>query len=231
MSSILPKKVFPTLVGVFLSSLWIWAFVPRLPHARGGVSKSSAPAIADDTSSPRSWGCFYFDSQRPFPDPVFPTLVGVFLKVASVLAVPACLPHARGGVSQYTIECQGCSKSSPRSWGCFFFSFYHKKEVLVFPTLVGVFLFIVFISNIISSLPHARGGVSIYGYVPLVLGKSSPRSWGCFRSPVLERLPRLVFPTLVGVFPRLCRCACLNCGLPHARGGVSSWGMKVSRDF
>jgi len=39
-----------------------------------------------------------------------------------------------------------------------------------------------------------------------ISAESSPRSWGCFRGRVCHFDPQAVFPTLVGVFPRL-NCA------------------------
>ena len=51
-------KVFPTLVGVFLSGVGIRWGLTGLPHARGGVSQSRWKYRLMETSSPRSWGCF-----------------------------------------------------------------------------------------------------------------------------------------------------------------------------
>ena len=57
--------------------------------------------------------------------------------------------------------------------------------------------------------------------------ESSPRSWGCFYPQVTLNRYRLVFPTLVGVFPFWMQTIfCLFC-LPHARGGVSSFFQVV----
>ncbi len=51
-------EVFPTLVGVFPRGKHLDPFQLRLPHARGGVSKSPAGIAKPYSSSPRSWGCF-----------------------------------------------------------------------------------------------------------------------------------------------------------------------------
>jgi len=54
-----------------------------------------------------------------------------------------------------------------------------------------------------------------------ISAESSPRSWGCFHGLTVLEFWRVVFPTLVGVFPcpasPMWRCT----SLPHARGGVS----------
>ena len=174
---------------------------PCLPHARGGVSQAWIwPAIAF-RSSPRSWGCFLSDSRRSCSVSVFPTLVGVFLGSMSSSARPMRLPHARGGVSGDQATEPPSQKSSPRSWGCFREIYGTRNDGRVFPTLVGVFPFWrpsstsplgvfptlvgVFLessgrSGPSSSLPHARGGVSIGIFDAINLVVSSPRSWGCF---------------------------------------------------
>ena len=74
-------------------------------------------------------------------------------------------------------------------------------------------------------LPHARGGVSCYGWVRMEISRSSPRTWGCFLTVVkVSRIIR-VFPTHVGVFLACIVCTPFQKGLPHARGGVSTTGL------
>ena len=52
------RDVFPTPVGVFLRSLRKRSLEPRLPHARGGVSRRMGKKDELIKSSPRLWGCF-----------------------------------------------------------------------------------------------------------------------------------------------------------------------------
>ena len=54
--------------------------------------------------------------------------------------------------------------------------------------------------------------------------RSSPRSWGCFRTAGHVKKAVCVFPTLVGVFLQQRGCPFRAPGLPHARGGVSVAG-------
>ena len=152
-------------------------------------------------SSPRSWGCFLRIAAAHEGQPVFPTLVGVFLSRWRHPPPERRLPHARGGVSQDSRQPLRFHASSPRSWGCF--CSHCRSPILhrVFPTLVGVFPDKNLKPKLRSGLPHARGGVSFYwsaAHDPLW---SSPRSWGCF--PGRGRAAEIcaVFPTLVGVFP------------------------------
>ena len=111
--------VFPTHVGVFLNSCLCRQSRVSLPHARGGVSLvSDLPRIPWE-SSPRTWGCFFHILHiRPLGK-VFPTHVGVFLKVSAKRSGSMRLPHARGGVSGCVIRQHELDLSSPRTWGCF----------------------------------------------------------------------------------------------------------------
>ena len=93
---------------------------------------------------------------------------------------------------------------------------------MVFPTLVGVFLVQMQAPGTGKRLPHARGGVSVSAWDRCVQLRSSPRSWGCFFIYIHMFFLRLVFPTLVGVFPLEYRVRAVDSGLPHARGGVST---------
>ena len=111
---------------------------------------------------------------------VFPTLVGVFPNGELKRKSAGCLPHARGGVSIFFLATAEANQSSPRSWGCFYIITLFGVRRLVFPTLVGVFLYRLKPGGDGSCLPHARGGVSTLA------------------ANDFER--HRVFPTLVGVF-------------------------------
>ena len=87
---------------------------------------------------------------------------------------------------------------------------------------VGVFL-INTVQNVnLSSLPHARGGVSNALFVWLLMVMSSPCTWGCFPSLSYTTGHNSVFPMHVGVFPPYSRIYQHSLSLPHARGGVSN---------
>ena len=193
-------SVFPTPVGVFLfisAPLLPWLC---LPHARGGVSTCYCGISCGRGSSPRPWGCFFI---RPFKGNgfvVFPTPVGVFPKAEVSINITRSLPHARGGVSLRSRFPQHRFRSSPRPWGCFL----EEVEVYclpnVFPTPVGVFLRSVVGYSVMTGLPHARGGVSVFDALTSHAHKSSPRPWGCFLELAQMRGGCEVFPTPVGVF-------------------------------
>ena len=147
---------------------------------RGGVSGTDAAIKAGYRSSPHAWGCFQILMKAFRKIAVFPTCVGVFLgRVVSTGSIN-CLPHMRGGVSSIPVQHHLRLQSSPHAWGCFYAHPCALFLVIVFPTCVGVFLFILLLSCDVISLPHMRGGVSwTYLLCRLVL-RSSPHAWGCF---------------------------------------------------
>ena len=131
-------------------------------------------------SSPRPWGCFFCLIIREAFKQVFPTPVGVFPHLHFLVSARVSLPHARGGVSQQSSRLFRQRKSSPRPWGCF----QHIENIgiahAVFPTPVGVFLYLHLSCAVGKGLPHARGGVSKRSSGLITRSESSPRPWGCF---------------------------------------------------
>ena len=94
---------------------------------------------------------------------VFPTRVGVFLFLASLVVPSLCLPHACGGVSTKLSLATLSPVSSPRVWGCFLGFIVCVQPKIVFPTRVGVFPVKGFNRHDQFRLPHACGGVSHNG--------------------------------------------------------------------
>ncbi len=111
--------VFPTHVGVFPLAGSITTGNYCLPHARGGVSKGQNERKNRQLSSPRTWGCFLAKTSSRALAFVFPTHVGVFLGLGTLVSLGFSLPHARGGVSTDEGTHRNRRKSSPRTWGCF----------------------------------------------------------------------------------------------------------------
>ncbi len=130
--------VFPTHVGVFPSYKPSPATSWRLPHARGGVSVNNDFMCWLVASSPRTWGCFYGETDQVSFFKVFPTHVGLFPGGCSWRNCWLRLPHARGGVSE-----QGS---------------HNARDSMVFPTHVGVFRSKPRPRQLNGILPHVRGG-------------------------------------------------------------------------
>ncbi len=89
---------------------------------------------------------------------------------------------------------------------------------LVFPTPVGVFPPPFWAFWRVPGLPHARGGVSNADDAKASAYTSSPRPWGCFFVGGAQRDSEWVFPTPVGVFPKLSTAVLQSSSLPHTRG-------------
>ena len=151
-------------------------------------------------SSPRPWGCFQALFKRCRKGRVFPTPVGVFLLKAAHAGHHLGLPHARGGVSMSWCSRKVRRGSSPRPWGCFQLMGFEHPHADVFPTPVGVFPIPPPPLWCCTSLPHARGGVSLCGLMCRICPRSSPRPWGCFWPWSCCCAIAPVFPTPVGVF-------------------------------
>ena len=223
------SHVFPTCVGVFLTRFQKIRKALSLPHVRGGVSIRGELEDYFEGSSPRAWGCFFISGRTKPGGPVFPTCVGVFLHHNNPALKKTRLPHVRGGVSLRSSLLSRSGWSSPRAWGCFDRGRLLHQKVAVFPTCVGVFLYGTRRRTTTPGLPHVRGGVSLppdprAGSMP-----SSPRAWGCFRLRILLWRRSRVFPTCVGVFPSSFshRDCCI--GLPHVRGGVSRYFLRLRK--
>ena len=134
--------VFPTPVGVFPKADDEPLDLLSLPHARGGVSSLLRVNAGAQTSSPRPWGCFLPLRISTIEPIVFPTPVGVFLNSCFMVLSPLSLPHARGGVSNFSGVLGQGFWSSPRPWGCFSKGAATVLLEMVFPTPVGVFRFV-----------------------------------------------------------------------------------------
>ena len=195
------NKVFPMHVGVFLVTIKIFLFRLGLPHARGGVSKSSRWMLLRYLSSPCTWGCFSCCIHSASACRVFPMHVGVFPLLRQRGKNLLSLPHARGGVSSVGQAIGLIGSSSPCTWGCF-----HKNRLMI---------------CFVQSLPHARGGVSGGGTYTAFKLESSPCTWGCFYYDLHGTCCLWVFPMHVGVFLNRIKPIVFNGCLPHARGGVS----------
>ncbi len=151
----------------------------RLPHARGGVSATTAMLTLARGSSPRPWGCFYLKPNRSPAGLVFPTPVGVFPHSVANCPHSRSLPHARGGVSTTTAMLTLDRGSSPRPWGCFRNTPLLCKGAFVFPMSVGVFPGKNSWANKPTRFPHARGGVDSPPIALHGLGRQSASGrWG-----------------------------------------------------
>ncbi len=101
-------------------------------------------------SSPHTWGCFRLTQKCIQGAVVFPTYVGVFLRLPPLIEFCYRLPHTRGGVSSVKTTSSSSEPSSPRTWGCFLSKQNLRCNRRVFPTHVGVFLIFMIIGYYIK---------------------------------------------------------------------------------
>ena len=193
-------SVFSTLVEVFPKEKSPRIAKAGLLHARGGVSLNACGPKLKKRSSPRSWRCFHYECLGGQPIVVFSTLVEVFHSDDKSPLNWFCLLHARGGVSLVLMYALKSASSSPRSWRCFSRLINRLGGVIVFSTLVEVFLLLLLGGGLLLCLLHARGGVSAKLLNITPQQTSSPRSWRCFLNLLGDGQSRLVFSTLVEVF-------------------------------
>ena len=73
--------VFPTQVGMFPLAWTVSSTSARFPHAGGDVSGAMSRNEIRRLFSPRRWGCFSTKRRPRYNPRVFPTQVGMFLKV------------------------------------------------------------------------------------------------------------------------------------------------------
>ena len=109
-----------------------------------------------------------------------------------------CLPHARGGVSIFSIRGIKKNASSPRTWGVSNVYASCGKRNWSSPRTWGCFSASGRTTRRTGRLPHARGGVSSSTSEVHGKGLSSPRTWGCFTLGAGLSGFGIVFPTHVG---------------------------------
>ena len=98
MFPMLSALLFPTHVGVSLSDKNTEQKYFALPHTRGGVPHLVSFPLATLNSSPHTWGCPYGLVEALPEATLFPTHVGVSLKMRLIAYDKKALPHTRGGV-------------------------------------------------------------------------------------------------------------------------------------
>ena len=133
-----PAPVFPTPVGVFLSTCHRFSSRVCFPHSCRGVSGLRA-LLLHAPEFPYAVGVFLCQASEPDLQLNFPTHAGVFPGVARCTWRESGYPHTHGGVSIYddadengrrlsprngvvsggTGEACPLTRFSPHPWGCF----------------------------------------------------------------------------------------------------------------
>ena len=221
-------RLLPTPVGMFRIPSSNVSSSKTSPHARGDVPKGQAAVFADDTFSPRPWGCSLIPIDATSDPRLLPTPVGMFLLpvLQNCRTLPS--PHARGDVPAIPFIDRMNNDFSPRPWGCSVVLHVRARVDVLLPTPVGMFR-----SDALRGLPplaspHARGDVpgldsSLTQYLDF-----SPRPWGCSAVFPDACLGTSLLPTPVGMFRGGSTPRCRRTPSPHARGDVPDAGGEES---
>jgi len=194
------SSVFPTHVGVYLSTEPDRVGFEGFPHACGGVPKLVTKGDEMKPFSPRMWGCTYYQRLANERNRGF--------------------PHACGGVPPCEQSCGCRNKFSPRMWGCTLRIVKGQTIDYVFPTHVGVYLSLPITSSVRVSFPHACGGVPPMADTLVTPLNVFPTHVGVYRVMVVSVTAPNVFPTHVGVYRMCGKPQYIRLGFPHACGGV-----------
>ena len=156
---------------------------------------------------------------------VFPTHVGVIPAIQPMQYACRRIPHTRGGDPKLNALGIPDSKYSPHTWGWSFYLESWTTRTLVFPTHVGVILWSSRSSSTGKGIPHTRGGDPKFIGIIFTIFQYSPHTWGWSHTKTCQSLSLGVFPTHVGVIPRL-RCE------PKASMEYSphTWGWSIATE-
>ncbi len=120
------------------------------------------------------------------------------------------------------MACTYCyaNKFSPHAWGCSAASDRHHTTLYVFPTRVGMFRGGSDARLMDDGFPHTRGDVPGRRPKAVHIRAFSPHAWGCSERRRVRRVPRVVFPTRVGMFRKPHGSPPRRKSFPHTRGDV-----------
>ena len=161
-------RFIPTHMGNIFKAYGIISICPVHPHARGEHWHNGVTLIANDGSSPRTWGTsFAFNCYFHFAR-FIPTHVGNINVKQFTRGSYSVHPHARGEHWFSLFPSSYTRGSSPRTWGTFGACPAEPYNPRFIPTHVGNIHENQKSDNIKTVHPHARGEhTSIYLLKPL----------------------------------------------------------------
>ncbi len=174
----LPRRLFPTRVGMVPRTHRLREAWPPFPHARGDGPTFSFVQRSVVTFSPRAWGWSEFTDDAGVRHLLFPTRVGMVRTGSSSRRAWRSFPHARGDGPATTHRNWTRTGFSPRAWGWSGHTSAMTVDECLFPTRVGMVPALMKYADSWSAFPHARGdGPFIDGLRPWA-PTFSPRAGG-----------------------------------------------------
>ena len=201
----LPRRVFPTRVGMVRNHGKFEAEKNGFPHSRGDGPPTLSAGLAPWGFSPLAWGWSVIDFLAVAQDAVFPTRVGMVRAPSPSPAQTICFPHSRGDGPAVRQNTTTRTEFSPLAWG--WSALRRFKMVLgsVFPTRVGMVRKRRHQPPESRSFPHSRGDGPPLMPASDRLNWFSPLAWGWSGFESLHPTSLDVFPTRVGMVRGLCR--------------------------
>jgi len=171
----------------------------RFPHTRGDGPYDGDLEFSDEMFSPHTWGWTLLEPNFRTCKQVFPTHVGMDLRVNGIEISVHSFPHTRGDGPMPEPPCYTERTFSPHTWGWTRTRAGTRANVPVFPTHVGMDLLSSASSKTFLCFPHTRGdGPDVFAKMSVNTG-FSPHTWGWTGGKMRGLQRRKVFPTHVGM--------------------------------
>ena len=131
--------------------------VSGIPHTRGDGPHHAEKDFQTQPYSPHTWGWTWIKSDSTHFFPVFPTHVGMDLRLSYSSWRNISIPHTRGDGPLLVLQSRQAIAYSPHTWGWTSEAVHAFYEESVFPTHVGMDLLLSRRSSTKICIPHTRG--------------------------------------------------------------------------
>ena len=181
-------NVFPAYAGMFRRWRRPEGHARRFPRIRGDV-----PTKAE---------------QEALEEVVFPAYAGMFRSRGTATSAAWCFPRIRGDVPQSPTPTTPCTRFSPHTRGCSYFSPGWFLSMCVFPAYAGMFRRPGCAWVPSWRFPRIRGDVPLDIGGEFTAGEFSPHTRGCSEMALAPVTDKPVFPAYAGMFraSKSCRC-------------------------
>ena len=226
--------MFPTHVGIARRLSFPRLGVPYVPYACGDCARSMSSGVSIGACSLRMWGLRAPVATRTVAYGMFPTHVGIARACRATWHAVGNVPYACGDCAPTDAVCAAPPRCSLRMWGLRVQRQAHRQAIRMFPTHVGIALFLDAADHGQAHVPYACGDCAIALDVGGFHAKCSLRMWG-LRAQIGRHAPRgAMFPTHVGIARRGAVAYAPRHYVPYACGdcansaGNSSWRVICS---
>ena len=134
------------------------------PHACGDESEYIPEEDINDIFSPRVWGWILLYNEKQEESKIFPTHVGINLRLWSSRQLWRSTPRTCGDEPGGNNKTCWNKQFSPRMWGWTYSRNAAARDDPVFPTYVGMNLHIMHLICSLKNFPHIYGDESVTEY-------------------------------------------------------------------